>query len=123
MRQIVSHSNSVTWIAEEDGQMGGFAIAEWARGASGTIGYIQTIEVAPDRRKQGIGRELLRCVEDSARAASAQAIWLHVHAENAAAIRLYEANGYIREGREEDYYAPGHAALIYGKSLESTPAN
>ena len=123
MQQIVSRSNSVTWIAEEDGQMGGFAIAEWTRGVSGSIGYIQTIEVAPDRRKQGIGRELLRRVEDSARAASVQAIWLHVHAENAPAIRLYESNGYLREGREENYYALGHAALIYGKSLESESAN
>ena len=123
MRQIVSHWNSVTWIAEENGQMGGFAIAEWSRGAGGTIGYIQTIEVAPDWRKQGIGRQLLRRIEGSARAASAQALWLHVHAENAPAIHLYESNGYCREGREEDYYAPGHAALIYGKRLKSEPAN
>jgi ribosomal protein S18 acetylase RimI-like enzyme len=123
MQQIVSHSNAVTWIAEEDGQMSGFAIAEWSRGASGAIGYIQTIEVAPDRRKQGIGRELLRRIEDSARAVSAEAIWLHVHADNAPAIRMYESNGYLREGREEDYYAPGHAALIYGKPLESESAN
>jgi ribosomal protein S18 acetylase RimI-like enzyme len=122
MRQIVSHSNSVTWIAEQDGQLGGFAIVEWARGPSGTIAYIQTIEVAPDRRKQGIGRELLRRVEASARAASALAIWLHVHAENAPAIQLYESHGYLLEGREEDYYAPGHAALIYGKPLEPDPA-
>jgi ribosomal protein S18 acetylase RimI-like enzyme len=123
MRQIVGYSNSVTWIAEEDGQMSGFAIAQWARGTSGAIGYIQTIEVAPDRRKQGIGQELLRRVEDSARAASAQAMWLHVHAENAAAIHLYESSGYLIEGKEEDYYAPGDAALIYGKPLESEPAN
>ena len=123
MHQIVSHSSSVTWVAVEDGQMGGFAIVECAQGASGTIGYIQTIEVSPDRRKQGIGRELLRRLEASARAASAQIVWLHVHAENAPAIRLYEANGYIREGSEEDYYAPGHAALIYGRPLESEPAN
>jgi len=52
-----------------------------------------------------------------------QAIWLHVYAENAPAIRLYESSGYLLEGREEDYYAPGHAALIYGKPLESEPAN
>ena len=123
VRQIVSHSNSVTWIAEENEQMGAFAIAEFARGAGGTIGYIQTIEVAPHKRKQGIGRELLRRIEDSARAASAQAMWLHVHAENAPAIHLYELNGYLREGSEEDYYAPGHAAWVYRKSLESIPAD
>jgi ribosomal-protein-alanine N-acetyltransferase len=122
MRQIVSQSNSVTWIAEEGGRMAGFAVAELARGAGGTIGYIQTIEVAPYQRKQGIGQELLRLVEDSARAASAQSMWLHVHAQNAPAIRLYESNGYLREGGEDDYYAPGHAAWVYRKSLEPKPA-
>lgn len=123
MQQIVNHSNSVTWIAEEDGRMGGLAIAEFARNAGGTIGYIQTIEVAPERRKQGIARELLRRIEASGRAASAKAMWLHVHAENDPAIHLYETSGYLREGGEEDYYAPGHAALVYVKALESKPAN
>ena len=123
MQQIVNHSNSVTWIAEEDGRMGGFAIAEFARKAGGTIGYIQTIEVAPERRKQGIGPGTLAPRRRLRRAASAQAMWLHVHAENDPAIRLYETNGYLREGGEEDYYAPGHAALVYVKALESKPAN
>ncbi len=99
--------------------MAGFAVAEWERGTGEVICYIQTIEVAPAWRKQGIAAELLRRIEDSARAAGAEVIWLHVHAQNAAAIRLYETNGYLPEGREEDYYAPGHAALIYGKPLES----
>lgn len=121
MRQIISRANSVTWIAEEDGEMAGFAIVEWTQGPGGVIGYIQTIEVAPARRNRGVGRELLRRIEDSARAASADAIWLHVHAENDPAIRLYETNGYVREGKEEDYYAAGQAALIYGKRLESEP--
>jgi ribosomal-protein-alanine N-acetyltransferase len=120
MRKIVSRSNRATWISKQDGEMGGFAIAQWARWASG---YIQTIEVAPGRRKQGIGRELLRRIKDSARAASVRAIWLHVHAENAPATRLYVANSYGCEGREEAYYAPGHAALPYGKPLDSEPAN
>jgi len=123
MRLLVSRSNVATWIAEEDGRMEGFAIVEWARESGGVIGYIQTIEVAPDRRNQGVGGELLRRIEDSVRAVGAQAIWLHVDAENARAIRLYELQGYRCEGREEDYYAPAHAALIYGKPLESEPAS
>lgn len=122
MRQLVASSNAVTWIAEEDGRMVGFAIVEWAGESNRTIAYIQTIEVAPDRRGKGIGRELLHRIEDSACAAGAQAVWLHVQERNANAIRLYEENGYLNEGREEDYYAPGHAALIYGKPL-GAPTN
>ena len=117
VRKLVDSPNAATWIVEQGGLMGGFAIIEWMRQAGGVIAYIQTIEVAPDRRGQGVGGELLRCVEGSARAVGAQAIWLHVDAENGAAIRLYEANGYQNEGREENYYSLGRAALIYGKPL------
>jgi len=117
MRQLVNSTHAATWIAEEDGRMAGFAIVQWAEEAVGVIAYIQTIEVAPEQLRQGIGGELLRRIEESARSAGAQAIWLHVDAQNAAAIHLYEANGYRSEGREENYYTRGRAALIYGKPL------
>jgi len=117
MQQLVSRSNAATWIAEEGERMDGFAIVEWTRETGRVVAYIQTLEVAPERRGRGVGGELLRRVEDSARAAGAQAIWLHVHEQNAAAIRIYQAHSYLCEGREEDYYAPGNTALIYGKPL------
>jgi hypothetical protein len=44
---------------------------------------------------------------------------------NPSAIRLYQAQGYFPQGREEDYYAPGVHALTYAKALpksRSTPA-
>ena len=123
MRQLITSSHTATWIAEDDGHIAGFAIVEWAEEAGVVIAYIQTIEVAPEQLRQGIGNELLRRIEGSARLASAEAIWLHVDATNAGAIRLYEANGYRSEGREEDYYARGRAALIYLKRLAKEGAN
>ena len=85
-------------------------------------GYLQTLEVSPDWRGQGVGGELLRRVEGSARAVGAEGIWLHVDAENAGAIRMYERRGYGLRGREEDYYAVGGVALIYAKPLGAEPA-
>jgi ribosomal-protein-alanine N-acetyltransferase len=123
LRQLVSRSNTATWIAEENGRMSGFAIVEWARETDGLIAYLQTLEVAPDRRGRGLGGELLRRIEGSARAAGAQAIGLHVYEENSEAIRIYQAHGYLCEGREQDYYAPGRAALVYLKLLGARPAN
>ena len=117
MRQLVNSPHVATWIAEEDGRMAGFAIVEWAEEAGRLIAYIQTIEVAPEQIRHGIGGELLRRMEGSARLAGAQAIWLHVDAANAGAIHLYEANGYRGEGRIENYYARDRAALIYAKPL------
>jgi ribosomal-protein-alanine N-acetyltransferase len=117
MHQLVSSSDSATWVAEEDGRMAGFGLVEWAEETEGVIAYIQTLEVAPDKRGQGVGGELLRLIEGSARAAGAQLIWLHVDAENASAIRLYEAHGYLCEGEKANYYARSRDALIYAKKL------
>jgi len=119
MRRLVRSANCSTWIAEEGGELIGFAIVEWGQGAEENSAYIQTIEVTPSQRGLGIGGELLRRVEDSAVAAGAGAIWLHVDAENSAAIRLYESRGYVRQRREEHYYARYRAAFVYGKSLTS----
>lgn len=123
MRQLVSRSNATTWIAEQDGQMCGFAIVERTQEPGRVIGYIQTIEVLSGCRGLGVGGEMLRRVEDSARASGAQSIWLHVDERNSSAIKLYAARGYLREGREEDYYGPNHAALIYAKLLGSEAGN
>jgi ribosomal-protein-alanine N-acetyltransferase len=123
MRHLVSIPHAATWIAEQEGRMAGFAIAAWAQEIGGIVAYIETIEVAPDHRGCGVGGELLRRLEGSAQAVGAQTIWLHVDAENAVAIRLYGAHGYLCKGREENYYAPGFPALIYAKPLEADPPN
>ena len=117
MRGLVDSPNAATWIAEQDGPMAGFAIVEWTEQTGGVVGYIPTIEVAPEWRGHGIGAELLRRVEGSARAAGAKDIWLHVDAENTAAIQLYETNGYEYEGRKDGFYALDRAALVYAKPL------
>jgi ribosomal protein S18 acetylase RimI-like enzyme len=123
MRHFVQRPSSATWIAEENGKMSGFAIVEWAEDKSEVRAYIQTIEVAPDGRERGVGGELLERVEGSAIGAGAALIWLHVDAANAAGIRLYEAHGYCCEGRRENYYPAGRAALIYVKRLDSAIAS
>jgi ribosomal protein S18 acetylase RimI-like enzyme len=123
MRQLVYRSNAATWIAEENGQMAGFAIVEWSREPDEIMAYIQTLEVAPEQRGRGVGGELLRRIEGSARAAGAQAMRLHVDAENEDAIRLYQAHGYLCERREENYYARGRAGLMYSKALGAEPVS
>jgi ribosomal-protein-alanine N-acetyltransferase len=117
MRQTIQSSASATWIAEEQTEMAGFAIVEWSRQRGAIIAYIQTLEVHPNHRRSGIATELLRRLEASAEAAGAEHIWLHVDAENAAAIHLYRTNGYQFQGRQEHYYLRNRAAEIYVKAL------
>ncbi len=122
MRLLVQCSHAATWIAEEAGQIAGFAIVDWTVENSETTAYIQTVEVSPEARGEGVGRELLNRAENSARVACAHSIWLHVEEGNTAAIRLYKAQGYRCEAREEDYYPEGRAALVYVKLLDAEAA-
>ena len=122
LRRLLESADSAAWMAEEDGRIAGFAVADCdRRDEAGQFAYIETIEVLPDMRGRGIGNELLRRVEESAREKGAGAIWLHVESQNAGAIRLYEAHGYMCEGRRDNYYARGRAGLIYRKALQAHP--
>lgn len=123
MRRLTQSPRNATWIAEEEGALTGFAIVDLKASADPHAAYIQTIEVTPEARDQGTGSELLRLVEASAREAGACSIWLHVDTENKGAIRLYEAHDYMRQGREEHFYARHRAAFIYRKTLAKPKPN
>ena len=118
MRRLVADPASATWVAEEHELMAGFAIVYWAQAPDQPLAYIQTLEVAPAHRNRGVARELLRRLEESAGAAGAHVIWLHVSEANTPALRLYEAHGYSKQGREYNYYAKGISALLYAKAID-----
>ena len=117
MRQLIRQADAATWIVDDEGRMCGFGIVEWDREGGDVVAYVQTLEVLPEVRGQGVGGELLQLMERSARDAGSEAIWLHVDAENAAAVRVYERSGYGLSGREEDYYGRGRAGLVFAKAL------
>lgn len=122
MRRLLESSQTAAWVAEEEGRLAGFTIVEWNDEPGGfRIAYIQTIEVSPTHRRHGIGAELLRRAEEAARSAGAGLLWLHVESTNDAAIRLYRAHGFQRQGSEEHYYARHRNADIYAKPLTSAP--
>jgi ribosomal protein S18 acetylase RimI-like enzyme len=117
MRELIHQPCAATWIAEEEQRMCGFGVVEWTGETAGAVAYIQTLEVLPGSRGQCVGGELLRCMENSARDARVEAIWLHVDAENAEAIRVYERHGYELKGRRPGYYGRGSVAHIYAKRI------
>jgi ribosomal-protein-alanine N-acetyltransferase len=118
VRQLVENPDAATWIAEDAARITGFVVVDWAQKRGLIAAYVQTLEVLPEYRGQGIAAELLRRGEHSAHAAGAAQVTLHVDENNAAAIHLYEKAGYIGMGRVANYYATGSAALVYGKPLK-----
>ncbi|MEX2535686.1 MAG: GNAT family N-acetyltransferase [Trueperaceae bacterium] len=59
-----------------------------------------TLAVAPGWRRLGVGRDLLVLGYDWAQDVGVQKISLNVRASNEGAIRLYQAEGFVLEGRE-----------------------
>ena len=74
--------------------------------------WIATIGVAPEYRRRGIGRELLRACEAKS---TTPRIRLSVRASNDGAIRLYEQEGYQRIEVWQNYYNDGEAAIVMEK--------
>jgi [ribosomal protein S18]-alanine N-acetyltransferase len=73
---------------------------------------IMTIGVIPSARRQGIAIRLLHAVLDEARRSGATVAFLEVRVDNAAAMRLYEREGFAVIGRRRGYYAGGRVDAI-----------
>lgn len=79
--------------------------------------------VQPRHRRRGVGRALLRFLETEALIAGTSTVWLHVRADNAAAIQFYEAAGYRVDGYLRAHYAGRTDALRMRHELgTSAPA-
>jgi RimJ/RimL family protein N-acetyltransferase len=63
--------------------------------------------VAADARRQGVGTALMRAAVEWARSAGVRKLELHVFPWNEAAIKLYEALGFEREGYRKGHYRRG----------------
>jgi ribosomal-protein-alanine N-acetyltransferase len=82
---------------------------------------ILNLTVAPEARRRGLGKTLLRRLIDDAKARGAIQCFLEVRVSNIAAIALYAGEGFAPVARRMDYYpASGNAredALVMRKSL------
>jgi RimJ/RimL family protein N-acetyltransferase len=63
--------------------------------------------VALGARRQGVGTQLLEAAVDWAREAGVRKLELHVFPWNGAALALYEAFGFQREGYRKRHYRRG----------------
>ena len=70
---------------------------------------ILTLAVAPQARRQGVGRGLVLAARDLAQQAGAGALLLEVGTANTAAVGLYDRLGFVQAGRRTAYYDRGQA--------------
>ncbi|MCR5878040.1 GNAT family N-acetyltransferase [Phenylobacterium sp. J367] len=73
---------------------------------------VLTIAVDPQRRRRGLARALMTAALGAAREAGAEACFLEVAADNAAAEALYRALGFRDAGLRRAYYDRGPAGRV-----------
>ena len=117
LEYFVRHPRSTTTIAESGGQIAGFCVVDWKLESGRRIGHFITIDIAPEMRRNGLGRLLMRAGEADLAGMGSVAITLEVATNNGGALAFYDRLGYQPTGRIPGYYADGTDALVLRKWL------
>jgi RimJ/RimL family protein N-acetyltransferase len=104
LRATRRHADAAVYVAEIDGELAGrLSLARDAHPASHHIADIGLMVDARFRRR-GVGRALLEAAVEWAGEHDVSKLELHVFPWNEAAIALYEAFGFGREGYRKRHY-------------------
>lgn len=87
-------------VACKGEQLQGFGIMQYLDDTA----HLVLLAVQPERRHQGLGRQLLAWLEQAARVAGCAAIRLECRADNRNAIAFYRRIGYRETGHIAGYY-------------------
>lgn len=117
LHYFLHHPRSTSLVADEAGALVGFCIVDWKLEAGRKVGHFITIDVAPERRRSGLGRRLMETAEQHLAGLGCGSVMLEVGAGNLPAQAFYERLGYRQTGRIPGYYADGTEALVLRKPL------
>lgn len=115
---LIEHPGAIPLLAGPAPAARAFALARLAADEA------EVLTIVTDRAAQrsGLARTLLRTLHDDAARRGAKRIFLEVAADNDAARRLYQGEGYAETGRRRGYYlrpdAPPVDALVLVKPLD-----
>lgn len=101
-------------VAERDGEVGGYLVARAVVGE----GEIMNLAVAPEYRREGLGRRLLAAGLEALRGRGVHQVHLEVRQGNEAAQALYRRQGFEPVGRRAGYYRnPVEDAIVLRLAL------
>ena len=114
--------HTVTVVVEEMGQPRGFAMINLAPQAKDRAnGELLAIAIFPEYHGRGIGKKLLKYMEDLARSLSIGELFLHTAVNNESARRFFLENGFLQRDLVDGYYPMGQKAMEMSKKLPSSP--
>ena len=100
-------------VAVDAGEVVGYAGID----VSGDLADVMTMATAPAHRGRGIGRLLLDELVRRSRERGCGAVLLEVRADNAAARKLYDTNGFSTISVRPRYYQPGDVDALVMRRL------
>ena len=104
LKYFMFNPASISLVAEDDGRIAGFAIAELKPDKGHRIGHVVTIDVVSEQRRRGVGRVLMDALLDACRRARAELMRLEVAVDNDGAIAFYKLLGFEETGRIRGFY-------------------
>jgi ribosomal-protein-alanine N-acetyltransferase len=88
------------FVAEIEARLAGFAVGRVVCG----VGELESVAVAEEERRRGVGLALCEAVVEWCRGESAEAVELEVRVGGVASRGLYERMGFRETGRRRGYY-------------------
>lgn len=114
LREFLGAPGAKAWVAEEESQLVAFIVV---RKTAAARGHIITLDVRKDRRRRGIGTELLRAAEAWLAAQAVKRVRLETATDNAAAVAFWQRHGYATVAQLPRYYLATQDAYRMEKDL------
>jgi [ribosomal protein S18]-alanine N-acetyltransferase len=113
VQQFISGPESSVVVARRDGRVAAFAIMHFGE----EVAHLNLLAVAPEHRRQGLGRQLMAWLTTTAVVAGVLRINLELRTNNEAARLFYEGLGFDQRGIIQGYYQGREAALRMSRQL------
>jgi ribosomal-protein-alanine N-acetyltransferase len=113
VNEKIRSADNVVVVAMVRQRVAGFAIMYFGMEEA----RLNLLAVAPAWRREGVGRRLVRWLEESAVTAGISVVYLEVRASNQSAQKFYRALGYREVEIVSRYYSERESALRMARDL------
>ncbi len=113
VQHFISGPDSSVIVARRDRRLAAFAIMHFGD----EVAHLNLLAVAPEHRRQGLGRQLMRWLTSTALEAGVFRVNLEVRTRNEAARLFYQALGFDALNVVPGYYQGREAALRMTRRL------
>jgi ribosomal-protein-alanine N-acetyltransferase len=105
--------DSTVAVSTVDELVSGFAIMVFREHTA----HLNLLAVKPKYRREGVGKDLVRWLEESAKTAGTFELSLEVRETNLAALAFYQRLGYQQSGKIKGYYQRAESAIRMTRNI------